>query len=169
MVQNVISPSQETSRDQPEEAGQSIQGTQYSFLKFNNVAHNNIEFFLSLDSPKTGSGDHENVYNRGLNYTEIYENNGTLYGDCVKKAVHIREIRSHLPWYSSRNPVVFSDLNKSTKKFLNITVNEDLEDAMNSIQYSKAVNSTYGWEFNRNLSYKNTPSVFIALTKMLLK
>ena len=84
------------------------------------------------------------MYNRGLNYTEIYENNGTLYGDCVKKAVHIREIRSHLPWHSSRNPVVFSDLSKSTKKFLNITVNEDLKDAKNSIQYSKAVNSTFG-------------------------
>ena len=108
-----------------------------------NVTHDNFGF-LSLDSPKTGSGDHENVYSKDLDCTKIHDSNGTIYGDCVKKAVHIREIRSHLPWHSSRNPMVFSDLSKSTKKFLNFTVNEDLKDAQKSIQYSKAVNSTYG-------------------------
>ena len=103
-----------------------------------------LKIYSSLDNPKTGSGDHENVYSRGLNYTEIHDNDGKIYGDCVKKAVHIREVRSHIPWYSSKNPMVFSDLSKSKKKFLNVTVNDYMEDAKNSIQYTKTVNSTYG-------------------------
>ena len=104
----------------------------------------NIKLYSSLDSPKTGSGDHENVYSGVSNNIEIYDPNGEIYDDCVKKAVHIRETLSHIPWHSSRNPMVFSDLSNSTNKFLNVTVDDYIKNARNSIQYTKTVNSTYG-------------------------
>ena len=103
-----------------------------------------LKLYSSLDSPKTGSGDHENVYSGGSNNIEIYDPNGKIYDDCVKKAVHIRETLSHIPWHSSRNPMVFSDLSNSTNKFLNVTVDDYIKNARNSIQYTKTVNSTYG-------------------------
>ena len=67
--------------------------------------------------------------------------NGTLYGDCERKAVHIRERNSHTPWYASENPMIFSNLTT------NITISEeDLKDlkAKNSIRYTRLVNSQYG-------------------------
>ena len=37
-----------------------------------------LKLYSSLDSPKTGSGDHENVYSGGSNNIEIYDPNGEI-------------------------------------------------------------------------------------------
>ena len=87
------------------------------------------------------TGDHENIYDSQFSYTEVHEMNGTLYGDCERKAVHIRERNSQNPWYASENPMIFSNLTT------NITISEeDLKDlkAKNSIRYTRLVNSQYG-------------------------
>ena len=115
--QNVIILNQETTiKVRPEEAGPNTWGIQifHSFLEYIIGANQVLKFYSSLDSPKTGSGDHENVYSGVSNNIEIHDPNGKIYDDCVKKAVHIRETLSHIPWHSSRNSMVFSDLSNST-------------------------------------------------------
>ena len=65
-----------------------------------------LKFCASLDTPDTKSGDHENE-NLDLDESELYDADGKLYGDCVKKAVHIREIQSHAVWFHSTNNMFF--------------------------------------------------------------
>ena len=97
-------------------------------------------FQLSQDTPE-GSGDHENYFNINPKNLTIHDpRNGTRYGDCIKLAVNIREIGTHIPWHSSKNNIIFSDL---SNKFVIIN-EENLEEAKNSINYTKAVKSTYG-------------------------
>ena len=120
-------------------------------VRFKNMRFENQQF-LSLDDP-TGSGDHENIYGRAQEniygekqdyFEKIHDANGKIFSDCVKKAVNIRAIQSHTPWHSLRNnPIVFSDLDAENRKFWEMT-EKDLEDARNSIRYTKAVNSSYG-------------------------
>ena len=99
----------------------------------------NNSFVFSQDTPE-GSGDHENFFGIDPKKLTIHERDGTRYGDCNKLAVNIREIGTHIPWHSSKNNVIFSDLSNEF-----IIVNEtNLEDAKNSINYTKAVKSTYG-------------------------
>ena len=108
--------------------------------------------FLSLDDPR-GSGDHENIYGRAQEniygekqdyFEKIHDANGKIFNDCVRKAVNIRAIQTHTPWHSLRNnPIVFSDLDAENRKFWEMT-EKDLEEARNSIRYTKAVNSSYG-------------------------
>ena len=102
--------------------------------------------FFSLDDP-SGSGDHENIYGSAQDYFEkIYDSNGKVFSGCVKKAVNIREIQSHIPWHSlSNNPIVFSDLDAKNTKFSEMT-ESDLVEVRNSIRYTKAVNPSYGWD-----------------------
>lgn len=104
--------------------------------------------FFSLDGPTKSindtyesSGDHENVYGTLFSYSEVHDMNGTVYGECERRAVHIRERNYHKPWYSSKNPMIFSNL--KTKISSKIS-KEDLLKAKNSIEYTKAVNSEYG-------------------------
>ena len=81
--------------------------------------------------------DHENY--------EIYHSNGTLYGNCEKKAVNIRQIGSHILWHSLKdNPLVFSNLSDTT--FLRIVEEKDrFNGTIPKIKYTKAVNSKYGY------------------------
>ena len=106
----------------------------------------NFQHFLSLDTPESGSGDHENYYGIDSNNFPVYESNGTQYSDCYKRAVHIREIEVQRPWFAfGDNTLVFSDL--SNQRFTHLTkedLNEALTNSTKSINYTKAVNSTYG-------------------------
>ena len=104
-------------------------------------------YYLSFDSPFSGSGDHENYFGMDrVNFTTAYDENGTKYGNCTKKAVDIREIEIHRPWFSfGNNSLFFSDL--SSQKFVHITADnfeEALIEAKQSIRYTKAVNASYG-------------------------
>ena len=90
---------------------------------------------------ETDDGDHENLHGKKFRYSDVYDIDGTLYGDCHRKAVDIREIRTHLPWHSSKNPMIFSYL---PANFTSIVSEEEMEEAKNSIEYTKFVNSSYG-------------------------
>ena len=146
MVQNVISKIQNHDRELlQEEAGQSGRG-KHTSISFKCHSSENFESrnFLSLDKPESGSGDHENIYDDQHRDSEVYDSDGKLYSDCVRKAVNIREIKSHSPWHSlSNNPFLFSDLSGMTKEFLTMT-KEALDEAKKSIRYTKAVDSAYG-------------------------
>ena len=96
---------------------------------------------LSLDTP-CGNGDHENYFQLDPLEHKIYESDGTLYGKCTKKAVNIREIGSHIPWHTSVNDLFFSDL--SNKQFMHIIDKKDEQISIPEINYTKAVNSSYG-------------------------
>ena len=93
----------------------------------------------SRDTPN-GSGDHENYFGADPEDLIIHEINGTRYGDCIKKAINIREINRQVPWHSSVNNMIFSDVKN---KFITIT-EENIEKAKDSIKFQKAVNSKYG-------------------------
>ena len=102
--------------------------------------------YLSFDSPLSGSGDHENYFGMDRVSFYAYDANGNQYGNCIKKAVDIREIEIHRPWYSFGNyTLFFSDL--SSQKFVHITADNfegALIEAKQSIRYTKAVNASYG-------------------------
>ena len=119
------------------------------FLFFTCVILNfNISIsYFSFDSPYSGSGDHENYFGMDrVNFTTAYDENGNKYENCIKKAVDIREIEIHRPWFSfGNNSLFFSDL--SSQKFVHITADnfeEALIEAKKSIRYTKAVNASYG-------------------------
>ena len=95
---------------------------------------------FSRDTPDSGSGDHENYFGADPEDLVIHEVDGTRYGGCKKKAINIREIDRHVPWHSSVNNMIFSDV---TNKFITIT-DENIAEAKNSIKFEKAVNSKFG-------------------------
>ena len=102
---------------------------------------------ISIDSPKqiafqndTGKsgGDHENIYGKQFSWSNVHEKEGMgLYGDCKRKAVHIRERFYWKPWFSSKNPMIFSHL--TTKKHFDIS-----EEDYVTIEYKKTVDSSNG-------------------------
>ena len=96
---------------------------------------------FSLDTPR-GSGDHEN--NLGSNQRDllpICDVNGNCYKNCSRKAVHIREIETQMPWYGSNNNLIFSDQTGLATKFKSL---EEMKNALKVIDYKKSVNSSYG-------------------------
>ena len=109
-----------------------------------------LNMLLSFDTPYSGSGDHENYF--GMNQINFvaYDENGKEYGNCIKKAVDIREIEIHRPWFSFGNySLFFSDL--TTQRFVHLTeenFEQALIEAKQSIRYTKAVNASFGYENN---------------------
>ena len=104
---------------------------------------------ISVDSPTrtaNDTGDHENVYGTQFSWLnvrdedrfDVHERDGMgLYGDCNRKAVHIRERNTGTPWFSSKNPMVFSNL--TTNKSHEISEEEYI-----TIDYIKTVDSSSG-------------------------
>ena len=99
--------------------------------------------FFSLDTPDL-RGDHENNdYLKQLEGDQlIYDEAGKFYGNCQRKAVHIREVENSIFWVLSENPMVFTNL--TTGRKLDISVEKDLNEARKSIKYTKSVNPEYG-------------------------
>jgi len=64
------------------------------------------KFFTNTDTPK-GTGDHEHYFNfigdSNLDILKVYDSSGLEYTGCVKKAIHIRERRTHSPWWKLKN------------------------------------------------------------------
>ena len=96
---------------------------------------------FSLDTP-SGTGDHENYFE--FDQVEpVCEADGVCYKKCFRRAVHIREIETQVPWYGSgENTLIFSDSTKMITKFYKSL--ENMKDALKSIDYKRVVNSTYG-------------------------
>ena len=151
VVPNVIILSQEAGNNTPEGVGQNGPGI-FQFAALNIKC---IFYFFSLDNSTTGSGDHENI-KLSLGEIEIYDDAGNLYGDCEKKAVNIREIDTHKIWFNSTNVMVFSDLSKAERHFIDENNINDKENFINgenlkkkwkavrnSIRYTRQVNSTF--------------------------
>ena len=96
---------------------------------------------FSLDTP-SGTGDHENYFDFDQE-EPVCEANGVCYKECFRRAVHIREIETQVPWYGSReNTLIFSDSTKMITKFYKSL--EKMKDALKSIDFKRVVNSTYG-------------------------
>ena len=115
-------------------------------------------FYFSLDTPESGSGDHENYFALHPHNSTIYEANGSLYGGCSRKAIHIRVIGEHKAWYSLGDENLFFS-HTSSQQFLQLThenLNETLKNLNeSSITYTKAVNSTYGIHCFNEYANKN--------------
>ena len=75
---------------------------------------------------------------------QIYGPDGTLYNNCTKKAVHIREIETQIPWHSQTEfTLVFSNL--STTDFTVIDhSNLLLEFKSEDVKFTKAVDASFG-------------------------
>ena len=106
---------------------------------------NELKTHFSLDD-LSGDGDNENIYDNYKNELEIYDEDGSLYGDCQRKAVNIREIESQTPWFVLKKyHLMFSDLSQSdlSKKWSKMN-DKDFEKVEKTIQYTKTVNSSFG-------------------------
>ena len=99
--------------------------------------------FSSLDTPND-SGDHENYFVMADEETEIYGSEGRLYNNCTKKAVHIREIETQIPWHSlTEFTLVFSNL--STNDFAVMDHSSLLlEFKSEKVKFTKAVDPSFG-------------------------
>ena len=76
---------------------------------------------------------------------------GTCYQDCERKAVHIREIATQLPWFGFRkNTLIFSDQSKESPKFYKSLKERD--DALKSINFTRVVDSLYGYVLKSKLT-----------------
>ena len=134
-----------------------------------------FNILLSLDNPFSGSGDHENYFYIDSKNFSAYDENGKRYSYCTKKAVDIRDIEIHRPWYSfGDNSLFFSDL--ANHRFIELTeenmdkalINQALLlEAKNSIRYTKAVNSTYGYVIFFNNQSNLQLQAFIVLTSVM--
>ena len=63
-------------------------------------------FYMNADNPNTGTGDHEHYYyyvDGDHNRLTVYDYDGQPYSDCTKKAIHVREKDSHVPWWTLAN------------------------------------------------------------------
>ena len=58
---------------------------------------------------KIGNGDHEhwsyflNQNNVARDRLKVYQSDGTVFEDCTKKAIHVRQISSHESWWVLSN------------------------------------------------------------------
>ena len=58
-------------------------------------------FYMNSDDP-SGTGDHEHYFyylNKNRDRLNVYDPDGKLYEGCQKKAIHIREVGTMLPWW----------------------------------------------------------------------
>ena len=111
----------------------------------NNLSLTLNNFVSSLDTPYD-SGDHENYFVIANDEIEIYGSDGTLYNNCSRKAVHIREIETQIPWHSlTEFTLVFSNL--STRDFDVIDHSSLLlEFKSEKVKFTRAVDASFGWE-----------------------
>ena len=72
---------------------------------------------------------------------KVCETDDTCYTDCIRKAVHIREIHTQMPWYGSNNNFIFSDQTGLATKFKTL---EEMKIALKAIDFKKSVDSNYG-------------------------
>ena len=59
-------------------------------------------FYMNADHPN-GTGDHEHYFfyiNGDHNRLRVYDSDGQAYTNCKKKAIHVREKGSHVPWWT---------------------------------------------------------------------
>ena len=63
------------------------------------------KFFINNDTPN-GTGDHEHyLYFLGATTSDrlkVYDSSNTVYTNCVKKAIHVRERQTMDPWWKLR-------------------------------------------------------------------
>ena len=101
----------------------------------------------SVDSAKSGSGDHENYFVQLdlSKYTMVHKNGSLVDADCESKAVRIRNISEHTFWPNiPRTTLLFS----KNQDYIYETTVEDIgdidyfDDDFGS--FSKAVKPNYG-------------------------
>ena len=99
-------------------------------------------FIFSLDTPISGSGDHENFFTDTQN---IFELNGAEYRQCEKIAMKIRSKEEGKLWFALNNTIIFSTKGSGrTKYYLADIENEDIHSHMTESSYSKLPSSKYG-------------------------
>ena len=111
-------------------------------------------FYMNVDHPepeKTSTGDHEHYfyYVKG-NHDRliVYDYDGEPYEDCVKKAIHVREKSSSLPWWELATSYTllfskFKDEERIKNKFSVVQTNSE-EEKENDQTYSTSLKPDYG-------------------------
>lgn len=59
-------------------------------------------FYMNADDP-SGTGDHEHYsyyINENYDRLTVYDSDGQAYKNCEKKAIHIRERETQIPWWT---------------------------------------------------------------------
>ena len=100
------------------------------------LARKGWTLYSSVDEPD-GTGDHENYFQQS---TDVFDLNGAQYGNCVKKAVHIRSKNKHEPWFSLSG--IYSDIVFLFSKDGKYTTR--VSDSPHEIKYTRVLNPDYG-------------------------
>ena len=89
---------------------------------------------FSIDTP-SGTGDHENYFNREK---RVLEFDGTkVYENCEKKAAVVREKYTHTLWFSTDFIFLFSNHTKFTSNENEVDLNDD--------RYTRVLDPGYGY------------------------
>ena len=106
--------------------------------------------FISTDTP-SGTGDHEHYFlyygYRKLATFKAYDSNKKEYKNCIKRAVHIREKETGLPWWvlNKSNTLLFSDFEINKYRILEDAIFEEtFDDKLAESQYTYKLKPEYG-------------------------
>ena len=103
--------------------------------------------FFSTDTPG-GTGDHEHYfhYYGKLDRFKAYDSNNKEYNNCIKRAIHIREKETGLPWWvlNKSNTLLFSDFENKYRSSEDVSFEETFDDMLAESQYTYKLKPDYG-------------------------
>ena len=109
-------------------------------------------FYMNTDHPN-GTGDHEHYFyyvDGDHDRLTVYDSDGQAYSDCTKKAIHVREKDSHVPWWTlaTSYTLLFSKFKYDDdtiigSDFSGIQSNNDDDLESHAIQENTEVNQMY--------------------------
>ena len=105
-------------------------------------------FYMNADHPN-GTGDHEHYMyyiNGDHDRLTVYGSDGQAYTNCKKKAIHVREKDSHVPWWTlaTSYTLLFSQFKyNDDSSYVGIQTNNEDELKSRAIQENIEDDRTY--------------------------
>ena len=104
-------------------------------------------FYMNADDP-SGTGDHEHYsyfINNKYDRLTVYDSNGQAYKGCEKKAIHIRERETQIPWWtlSASYTLLFSNITDGRNIYSRNQTN-NREDKEKDPTYHTSLKPDYG-------------------------
>ena len=105
-------------------------------------------FYMSADNPdNTGDHEHYSYYLTEQNKKLIvYGSDGQAYENCIKKAIHVRERLTHIPWWTLaiNYTILFSDVEKTFYNKGEHTAVETTKYQTDDVTYQTTLKPNYG-------------------------
>ena len=103
-------------------------------------------FYMNTDHPN-GTGDHEHYFyyvDGNHDRLTVYDSDGQAYSDCTKKAIHVREKDTNVPWWTlaTSYTLLFSKFKYDDDTVIDTDFSDD-ELESHAIQENTEVNQMY--------------------------